>query len=70
MEHTDYYTEQQADWNRHKIMPGISDNQMIKGRVNGEEIENTKEESFTGTAKKEAKPSSEEDKPQDYTEDN
>lgn len=52
MEHTDYYTEQKKDWDRNRILPGVSDEQNIAGRKGGVEVSNTKEESFTGAPKK------------------
>lgn len=47
MEHTDAQTQNQEDWDNERILPGISDTQNISGRENGEEIEPTKQTSFT-----------------------
>ena len=47
MEHTDAQSNNQEDWVNERILPGISDTQDITGRDHGEEINPTKEESFT-----------------------
>lgn len=52
MEHTDAQTNNIEDWTHEKILPGVSDTQDILGRVNGEEVEETKQKSFTPTSLK------------------
>lgn len=47
MQYTDAQTYNNEDFNIERLRPGISDTQNISGRVNGEEIEPTKEQSFT-----------------------
>lgn len=47
MEHTDAYTMRVEDYNNEAILPGTSDTQDIPGRLNGEEVEETKQASFT-----------------------
>ena len=51
MEHTDYHTELEDDWERNRILPGFGEDQNIRGRENGVEIKKTPEQSFHGTAK-------------------
>lgn len=47
MEHTDSYTNALEDNSFENIIPGIGDTQDIIGRVQGEELNETKQESFT-----------------------
>lgn len=47
MEHTDAHTKNIEDWNNERILPGISDTQNITGRVEGEEVKETAQISFT-----------------------
>ena len=47
MEHTDAQTNNHEDWNHERILPGVSDTQNIRGRVDGEEVKDTKQISFT-----------------------
>jgi len=47
MEHTDAQTANNEDWANERILPGVSDTQNISGRVRGEEIDPTKQKSFT-----------------------
>lgn len=47
MEHTDAQTANNEDWTNERILPGISDSQNISGRVRGEEIDPTRQASFT-----------------------
>lgn len=47
MEHTDAQTMNAEDWDNEKILPGVSDTQDILGRVNGEEVNETEQISFT-----------------------
>lgn len=57
MEHTDAHTKNIEDYRGERLLPGISDTQLSLGRdkTDGEEINNTKQESFTGGAKVRAK---------------
>ena len=48
MQHTDSYRERLKDNANEGILPGVSDTQDIAGRVQGEEVQETKEQSFTG----------------------
>lgn len=47
MTHTDAHTNNEEDWVHERILPGISDTQNIGGRVQGEEVKNTSQASFT-----------------------
>lgn len=47
MEHTDAHTKNIEDFKFERINPGISDTQNIIGRVDGEEVNETKQKSFT-----------------------
>ena len=47
MDHTDAQSANKEDWENERLLPGISDTQDIRGRVEGEEVSPTKEESFT-----------------------
>jgi len=48
MDFTDTRTDRIRDYEEgYKILPGFSDTQDIRGRSNGEELKETKEESFT-----------------------
>lgn len=47
MEHTDYYTAAVEDYDNEQLMTGFSDTQNIRGRVDGEEIDETEQRSFT-----------------------
>lgn len=47
MDHTDAQTNNEEDWENERILPGVSDSQNIRGRVQGEEVEATKQSSFT-----------------------
>jgi len=53
MEYTDAHTRNLDDYDNERILPGISDTQLSLGRkqTDGEEKENTKEESFTKGAR-------------------
>lgn len=46
MQFTDRFSKGKDDWNHSKLLPGFSDSQDINGRVNGEEVKETKEASF------------------------
>ena len=46
MEYTDRHTKGQQDFRNNKILPGVSDTQDILGRVQGEEVTETKEKPF------------------------
>jgi mRNA-degrading endonuclease RelE of RelBE toxin-antitoxin system len=49
MDHTDSFSKRKEDYKREKVLPGFSDSQDITtpDRVNGEEIKNTPEKTFT-----------------------
>jgi len=47
MENTDQLREDIEDWKNQRILPGFSDTQDVRGRVSGEELTNTKQDSFT-----------------------
>ena len=49
MEHTDSHTDNIEDGDFEQIKPGISDTQDIVGRQNGEEVNETRQKSFTPT---------------------
>lgn len=58
MDHTDQHTKNIEDWDEvtgERLYPGISDTQDIIGRVDGEEYEETRQESFTLAPKKKKK---------------
>jgi hypothetical protein len=47
MDHTDSFTRRLDDYQNQKILPGFSDSQDLPSRTNGEEIEETKQATFT-----------------------
>jgi len=47
MDYTDTYTRRKDDYEKEKLLPGFSDTQDLPGREKGEEIEETKEKTFT-----------------------
>jgi hypothetical protein len=47
MDHTDAYTEGLRDAANEGLLPGTSDTQNIRGRVDGEEVRETRQQSFT-----------------------
>lgn len=55
MEFTDALSEREADWLFNQYMPGFSDTQDIAGRVDGEELIETKEKSFSSNKPKKRK---------------
>ena len=47
MAHTDTYTDRLEDYSNEKLLPGFSDTQDIRGRTDGEEIDETRQGDFT-----------------------
>ena len=55
MDHTDQHTKNLEDWDNERLYPGISDTQAIIGRVDGEELKETRQKSFTLGPKRKVK---------------
>lgn len=47
MDHTDSYKRRLDDFKKEQVLPGFSDTQDLPSRVRGEEVEETKQESFS-----------------------
>ena len=47
MDHTDQHTKNLEDYSNERLYPGVSDTQDIIGRVDGEELKETRQKSFT-----------------------